>query len=90
MKSLQINVISRHKIQTETYQENHLIICEFLDTYHGIATTYADFFLFFAFYMGIKFRGDFYTWVFNLAIFLQSRKKKNLTSTKLSTSKVAL
>ena len=44
MKSLQIKIISQHKIQTETYQDNHLIICEFVDTYHGIAITYADFF----------------------------------------------
>ena len=44
MKSSQIKIISQHKIETETYQDNHLILCEFVDTYHGIAITYADFF----------------------------------------------
>ena len=90
MKSLQTNIISQHNIQTETYQENHLIICEFVDTYHGIAITYADFFslICISSYMLIKFRRDFYLWVFNFTIFLQLRKAK--LKAKLSTSKVAL
>ena len=37
--------------------------------------------------MGTKFREDFYWQVFNLAIFLQTRKTRNQRPTKISTDK---